>query len=186
MYQLLTSRIEGCSTTLWKRFADIAMRLDRPRLALQVGFREQAHLCLFFNMFKKLLEKRKLYREQIPIFQTLLDYQSVISRAVQVGDNDLGKSFRMFHVLSRFDFPSILVVKAVLDAKDVMRLGDYFSMIRSHPIAQMSFVKHMTWTDPQLLREFYWQNDLFEDLASFSLMESKNTMVSCQNFESGS
>jgi hypothetical protein len=70
------------------------------------------------------------------------------------------------------------VIQVILDARNFLRLGDYYALIHAYSIAQTCFIKYMKWADPQMLKEYYSHHDMFEELAYLSLQHAKNTSVS--------
>lgn len=104
-------------------------------------------------------------------------------KAIESGDTDLGNKITFFLVGSVLSFFNMetdnvlvlslsLVYHVILYLKRKHKLGDFFRIINNKPLACHLLESYCKQQDPELLKDFYYQDDRRVDSANLSLIES--------------
>lgn len=112
-----------------------------------------AHKTGHSKLATMLLDYEPRAGDQVPLLMSMAQDELALVKAIESGDTDL-----VYHV--------------ILYLKRKHQLGEFFRIINNKPLACHLLESYCKQQDPELLKDFYYQDDRRVDSANLSLIES--------------
>ncbi|KAF9114225.1 hypothetical protein BGX27_011427 [Mortierella sp. AM989] len=125
---------------------------NRPGLSYS-EIAKTAHKAGQSKLATMLLEYEPRAGDQVPLLMSMQEDDLALVKAIESGDTDL-----VYHVL--------------LYLKRKLQLAEFFRIINNKPLACNLLESYCKQQDPELLKDFYFQDDRHVDRANLTLMES--------------